>query len=163
MTIFPRYSLLTLLLLTAGIAGGLKLWHGPHQMIERVTPTSEIEFTYTRDWRGHKIVDGPVVQRRFEEDKLVFFVVSYCRRGVELPWVSGCYVRQHAAPYLASYQLPTLCPFTAEERRAFDQARAVELERVAAEGVRIEAEYEGDYHGDSYNHSRGGGGIGLGR
>jgi hypothetical protein len=163
MTIFPRYSLLTLLLLTAGIAGGLKIWHGPHQVVERVTSASEIEFTYTRDWRGHKIVDGPVLQRRFEKDKLVFFVVSYCRRGVDLPWVYGCYVRQHASPYRTSFRLDSHCPFTAEERRAFDQARAAELERVAAEGARIEAQYEGDYHGDSYNHFRGRGGIGLGR
>ena len=33
MSIKPRYSLLTLLLLTAGIAVGVKLWRGPHHAV----------------------------------------------------------------------------------------------------------------------------------
>jgi len=46
MSLRPRYSLLTLLLLTAGIAGGVKLWRGPHRVFipncqkEQYTSTS---------------------------------------------------------------------------------------------------------------------------
>ncbi len=32
MSLRPRYSLLTLLILTALVAGGVKLWHGPHRV-----------------------------------------------------------------------------------------------------------------------------------
>lgn len=37
MSIRPRYSLLTLLLLTATVAGGIKLWRGPHRQILALT------------------------------------------------------------------------------------------------------------------------------
>jgi hypothetical protein len=33
MSLRPRYSLLTLLLLTAAIAVGVKLWRGPHDLV----------------------------------------------------------------------------------------------------------------------------------
>ncbi len=32
MSLRPRYSLLTLLVLTALVAGGVKLWYGPHRV-----------------------------------------------------------------------------------------------------------------------------------
>ena len=38
MSLRPRYSLLTLLILTALIAGGVKLWYGPHHTIEERRP-----------------------------------------------------------------------------------------------------------------------------
>lgn len=43
MSLRPRYSLLTLLVLTALVAGGVKLWYGPHHVVERIAPMIEIE------------------------------------------------------------------------------------------------------------------------
>lgn len=53
-----RYSLLTFLLLTAVVAVGIKLWRGPHHVVDRSNPQMEDEYTYYRDWDGTKIVDG---------------------------------------------------------------------------------------------------------
>ncbi len=47
----PRYSLLTLLLLTAGIAVGIKLWRGPHLEILS-DPPNAIEATYLENFQG---------------------------------------------------------------------------------------------------------------
>jgi hypothetical protein len=41
MTLRPRYSLLTLLLLTAAVAGGMKYWRGPHWAELHDPPTAE--------------------------------------------------------------------------------------------------------------------------
>ena len=43
MSLRPRYSLLTLLILTAIVAGGVKLWRGPHHVVMSDPPTSEEE------------------------------------------------------------------------------------------------------------------------
>jgi hypothetical protein len=40
MTLRPRYSLLTLLLLTTAIAVGVKLWRGPHRTLYQYPFTS---------------------------------------------------------------------------------------------------------------------------
>lgn len=39
MSLRPRYSLLTLLLLTAAVAVGIKLWRGPHRVVMSAPPT----------------------------------------------------------------------------------------------------------------------------
>ncbi|MGC4001970.1 MAG: hypothetical protein QM811_02000 [Pirellulales bacterium] len=62
-----QFSLLGLLLLTAALAIGVKCWHGPHHVIEHPHPHMEDEFTYYRDWRGTKIVDGVRVLRHTHE------------------------------------------------------------------------------------------------
>jgi len=41
MSLRPRYSLLTLLVLTALVAGGVKLWYGPHRVVMSDPPTAE--------------------------------------------------------------------------------------------------------------------------
>ena len=41
MSLKPRYSLLTLLILTAFIAGGIKLWRGPHHVVIPERPNEE--------------------------------------------------------------------------------------------------------------------------
>jgi hypothetical protein len=41
MSLRPRYSLLTMLLLTAAIAVGIKLWRGPHRVMMSNRPTLE--------------------------------------------------------------------------------------------------------------------------
>ena len=47
MSLRPRYSLLTLLLLTAAIAVGIKLWRGPHRVMTRfpLTPADAAYFS----------------------------------------------------------------------------------------------------------------------
>lgn len=63
MSIRPRYSLLALLLFTAAVAIGVKLWRGPHHVVDRSNPQMEDEYTYYRDWDGTKLVDGVRVRR----------------------------------------------------------------------------------------------------
>lgn len=63
MTLRPRYSLLALLLFTAAVAVGVKLWRGPHHVVDRSNPQMEDEYTYYRDWDGTKIMDGVRVLR----------------------------------------------------------------------------------------------------
>ena len=43
MSLRPRYSLLTLLVVTALVAGGVKLWFGPHRVIFNDPPTPDQE------------------------------------------------------------------------------------------------------------------------
>jgi hypothetical protein len=40
MSLRPRYSLLTLLILTALVAGGVKLWYGSHRVVISKSPTA---------------------------------------------------------------------------------------------------------------------------
>lgn len=130
----PRYSLRTLLVLTALIAGGVKLWRGPHHVEER-TPGLEREFTFTRDWRGEQIIDGPIIQRFFEGPEITGVHVSYSRHGTLCDWwifYGNKILVDHR--YLGEI---IICPLTEEERRDFDQARDAELQRHAAAGIRF--------------------------
>jgi hypothetical protein len=52
MSLRPRYSLLTLLLLTVAIAVGIKLWRGPHRVVTRL-PFSQAEVDYFSQLFGH--------------------------------------------------------------------------------------------------------------
>ena len=91
MSLRPRYSLLTLLVLTALVAGGVKLWYGPHRVVEQVSPKEENEFTFSRDWRGNKIIHGPYISRYFDDDGKPSLVnISYYRHGVQV-----CYPNDH--------------------------------------------------------------------
>ena len=82
MSLRPRYSLLTLLILTALVAGGVKLWYGPHHVVERPKPHREEEYTYTRDWRGAKVIHGPWATRFYRPDgSLASVLLHYYRRG----------------------------------------------------------------------------------
>ena len=79
----PRYSLLTLLVLTALVAGGVKWWHGPHHVVERSVTRSEVEYTYTRDWQGNIIIHGPHIERCHNSEALLECVmVHYYIKGV---------------------------------------------------------------------------------
>jgi hypothetical protein len=77
----PRYSLLTLLLLTAAIAVGVKLWRGPHHVVDRTNPQMEDEYTYYRYWDGTKIMDGVRVLRYSPQGKHDRSSVYYYRQG----------------------------------------------------------------------------------
>ncbi len=83
-----RYSLLTLLLVTAAIAVGVKWWRGPHHVVERPAADLEREYAYCRDWRGTKIIDGVEVHRHFDsEHRPTMTEITLFRRGVYF----GCY------------------------------------------------------------------------
>jgi 1,4-dihydroxy-2-naphthoyl-CoA synthase len=80
----PQYSLLTLLLVTAIVAGGIKLWYGPHHVVEKSGTFEEIEYTYTRDWHRNITINGPKITRRFNSDGIIELVnVHYYLNGVE--------------------------------------------------------------------------------
>jgi len=112
MSLRPRYSLLTLLVLTALVAGGMKLWYGPHHVVERPEPGVEVEYTYTRDWRGNKIIQGPRIWRKPEANRLEI-AIDYYRGGSEVNH------RQYLNAYFQKQQffsfLGTLSPFSDEE------------------------------------------------
>jgi hypothetical protein len=136
----PRYSLLTLLLFTALVAGGVKLWHGPHHVVESDGPNLEKEYSYTLDWRGNRVINGPTVIRRFEDQKLMFFNVGYTRHGDDVDWMfmvgENKYVTYGSPPEME-------CPLSAEELRTFHQVRDVELQRFVATGMSTKGQYEG--------------------
>ncbi len=84
MSLRPRYSLLMLLILTALVAGGVKLWYGPHHVVERPKPEVEVEYTYTRDWQGNIIIHGPHIERRHDSaGSLESVKVHYYIKGVK--------------------------------------------------------------------------------
>jgi hypothetical protein len=83
----PRYSLLTLLILTALVAGGVKLWYGPHHVVEQISQLAESEYTYTRNWQGEKIIHGPHIERiSSKAGGLGHIQVTYYRKGQRLKW-----------------------------------------------------------------------------
>jgi hypothetical protein len=92
MSLHPRYSLLTLLVLTALVAGGVKLWYGPHHVVERKEPFQEFEYTFTRDWQGKKSLHGFCICRSIDPNNLnnSFILILCYRQGVELEW-KCCY------------------------------------------------------------------------
>jgi len=87
MALRPRYSLLTLLVLTALVAGGVKLWYGPHHVVSRFK-YEETEYTYSKSWDTSRIIDGPHIFRWYQPDGKTLYQIqiSYYRRGQRLPW-----------------------------------------------------------------------------
>lgn len=82
MTFKLRYSLLSLLALTAVVAVGVKLWLGPHHVNQQTTLDVEEEFTYYRDWKGNKILHGPRVRRFSDSITPVRIEIVYFRDGM---------------------------------------------------------------------------------
>jgi hypothetical protein len=126
MRLRPRYSLLTLLILTALVAGGVKLWYGPHWVKERKTPTKEIEYTYTRDWHGNTFVQGPCIVRVFGSDGTMRFInVVFFRQGHPLSWEYslGVLSKDWGLPAaVVDDQEINFVPFQGGEKAAFVQA-----------------------------------------
>ena len=136
MKIQPRYSLLALLVFTAVVALGVKLWYGPHHVIERPSPNLEDEYTYTRDWSGSKIVQGLRFLRYHHADgTLDHVVIEYYRQGMSLkqdyeltalpPNQSDSTIQLRAAPI----------PFTESEKIEFEQAVEQEAEAIRKLGL----------------------------
>jgi len=80
MSLRPRYSLLTLLVLTALVAGGVKLWYGPHRV-----SSDEEKYTYTNSLNRGKVIHGVSIIRIFDaRDSLYHIQIGYYRQGIEL-------------------------------------------------------------------------------
>ncbi len=91
MSLRPRYSLLTLLVLTALVAGGVKLWRGPHRVVERNAKGDEEEYTYTRNWQGSRIIQGIKVERTCLDDGIFHLIeIQYYENGIATPRV--CFI-----------------------------------------------------------------------
>jgi hypothetical protein len=137
MSLRPRYSLLTLLVLTAFVAGGVKLWYGPHHVVEQIEPHEEQEYTYTRNWRGQKIIHGPFVTRTHQRDgSLDTVTISFLRDGQNTlnfrkfrAYFPGS--ERIRIPLCGMPQL-TLIP---EEKSTLESAVAVEQQRIQNLGM----------------------------
>jgi hypothetical protein len=140
MSLRPRYSLLTLLVLTALVAGGVKLWRGPHRAVEQASPYTEDEYTYTCDWSGRKTVRGPWVMRYKqlrgtpEQVQLLYY-----RQGEKLNCklyiVLDAAAKTYSPAAVAEGEEPT--ELTALERAELDQAMERESQRLQALGYKL--------------------------
>jgi hypothetical protein len=91
MTLRPCFSLLTLMLLTAAVAGGVKLWRGPHQYQWRgdwaLCENFQLESAgeYLRGWGFKKINQGVQVYRLYqggpEQDQPTWCIIQMYRAG----------------------------------------------------------------------------------
>ena len=80
----PRYSLLAFLFFTAAVACGVKLWRGPHHVVDRSNPQMEDQYTYYRDWDGTKLMDGVRVLRYGSKGDYGPSVIHFYRHGERL-------------------------------------------------------------------------------
>jgi hypothetical protein len=100
MSLRPRFSLLTLLILTALVAVGVKLWYGPHHVVERPWPEMEVEYFFTREWQGNKQIVGPKIRRyKSHEGTVEHFEVTYYRAGIPTAWARRIYVKSETKEY----------------------------------------------------------------
>jgi len=137
----PRYSLLTLLIVTALVAGGVKLWYGPHHVVKLVSPEEEDEYTYTRDWRGNKVIDGPRIQRTLSTaESRLHFEVTYYRAGVQTSWRRGVQSNSESKQYYYFWGLENWdrIDLTPQEEAERDRIVEQEIQRLQAEGYTYE-------------------------
>jgi len=143
MSLRPRYSLLTLLVLTALVAGGVKLWYGPHHVVERPQPDIELEFSYYQGWSGQRIIDGPLIYRSFlEQDEFSNVVIVYYRNGTRINWSYEIY-RVPILKTIGWLPTPTIFepwpanPLTDQEQLKCSQLIAQERPQFLEPGVEI--------------------------
>jgi hypothetical protein len=133
----PRYSLLALFLLTALVAGGVKFWYGPHHVVERPSPHLEDEFTFTRDWRGDKIVHGPRVLRYYlPEESLDRVQLHYYLQGVKTDHEKELVVIDELDQWHKTVLGSKLSPLPPADETLFQEAIDREVARIEALGFR---------------------------
>jgi hypothetical protein len=133
----PRYSLLTLLVLTALIAGGVKLWYGPHHAVERPSPNLEDEYTYTRGWTGSKIVHGPRFLRYHNADgSLDHIMIEYYRQGMNLKQDYKLIALKPLEVAWVHLYRDTPLPLTMAEDEEFDKAIKQEADLIHSLGLK---------------------------
>ncbi len=79
----PQFSLRTLLLVTALIAVGAKLWHGPYHVIETIDGV-EHEYDYYRGFGWERVKHGVGIERRvviFDEYPMPESSIRFYRQG----------------------------------------------------------------------------------
>jgi hypothetical protein len=140
MQLQPRYSLLTLLVLTVLVAGGVKLWYGPHHAVERTMHNQEIEYAYTRDWRGNKIVSGPRILRWVAEDGTPEQIeVNYLRAGLDLHAtkviLASKALQEFSKPLIHYFEAQIEIPMTTPEQEEFDRTMAAEVADLQRRGL----------------------------
>ena len=140
MSLRPRYSLLTLLVLTALVAGGVKLWRGPHHVVEPEFPYAEVEYTFTRDWRGNRIIEGVRVNR--SEQPLGTperVMLEYYRAGLNLNLRRSIVLDAAAKTYQRAYDSHNgeTCDRTPQEQTEFDQAVEKEYQHWQTRGYTL--------------------------
>lgn len=146
-----RYSLLSMFLITALIAGSVKLWYGPHHVVEIWSaPDWTVEYNYTRDWNEKRMVTGPVVFRQYTGKVLSHFDMRYFRQGIDTRWTYSWYDSQESV-LNSMVQGPSPftgeeCPLSEQELRVFHQARDAELQRLAAAGIQSDSFKEGVWY-----------------
>jgi len=143
----PRYSLLTLLVLTALVAGAVKLWYGPHHVVERIKPDIEVEYNFTRDWRESKQIQGPYIAREFKTSADGPWCVSvyYYRQGIPQNWkytymddTSNNFTADPVAEFVT-------CPLTVDENAEFMAAVSREKNNPIAPGKKRFEGMRGEY------------------
>ena len=139
MSLRPRYSLLTLLVLTALVAGGVKLWYGPHHVVERAEKDFEEEYTYYKNWDASKIINGPHVVRLFEPNGNILAIsINFYRAGIKLPWEYELNIARPTQVYpgiprvsfLRNYQM------SAGEQLACRKIIELEHQRFTSQGIK---------------------------
>lgn len=157
MSFRPRYSLLTLLVVTVLIAGGVKLWRGPHHVVERPTANLEDEYTYTRDWRGNKIVHGPRIKRSIRKDGSIHQIqIQYYLHGQATEHKQTIHAlsqieKLHAYNYRP--KPPALPDF---EQELFEQVTTQEADKIRASGFRPGFEHFIDFDLPEYEQTANG-------
>jgi hypothetical protein len=138
MKLRPRYSLLTLLVLTALVAGGVKWWYGPHRVIERTSPGLESEYAFTRDWRGNQVLHGVYIERHQAKhaNRLAQVQLNYFRDGIN----TGNMVFVNAYPPGSNWRTNTswcgqTLPLNELESQELFAAKELERTRIRSLGL----------------------------
>ena len=151
MSLRPRISLLTLLVLTALVAGGVKLWYGPHRLVE-----AHGEYSYTRGWDREQVIQGTRVSRSFSNsNELHSIVITYYRNGKPLQVrFYLCTRRPGEKPLNWPWYLKSLTkaqnPMSEEESRIFHEVVEQEKQKVRDLGWEVDggfSEYLHDIQG----------------
>jgi hypothetical protein len=135
MSLRPRYSLLAFLLFTAAVAVGVKLWRGPHHVVDRSDPQVEEEYTYYRDWNGTKVMNGVRVRRHMHDHQLGMAFYYFYRNGERLSDVSYIITRTEKQIRVAKNDIPTPIPGLSETEDSQLRAEISEdMEKIRSSG-----------------------------
>jgi hypothetical protein len=134
-----HYSLLTLLVLTALVAGGTKFWFGPRSVVEQTSANIEEEYTFTRDWHGTLTLHGPFIRRIFKPDTrtLQSVTIDFYRSGLKREWAYAFFSElDEMAISVWPPDFSAQPELTAEEQNAWKSAIELEREELIAQGYR---------------------------
>jgi hypothetical protein len=134
MSFRPRYSLLAFLLFTAAVAGGVKLWRGPHHVIDRSNPQMEDDYFYYRQWNGTKIMDGVRMRRYRWDDRIATTYLHYYRGGELLPTMITIHAMPHQGTLAGSFIPRIIEGLEPHEDSSLRAACVQEMESIQQQG-----------------------------